>query len=156
MVQSIVDLGNMIVREVMTPRPELVAIRYDCTLSEARETFTAERHARMPAYRENLDKIEGLVYAIDLLAFEEANPETVIKPLVRDVRFVPETKKVSALLREFQMSKQTIAMVVDEYGGISGLVTIEDIVEEIVGEIYDEFDKVDERRSARRRKACSS
>lgn len=144
MVQSIVDLGDMIVREVMTPRPEMVAIRHDATLADAKELFTAEKYSRVPAYRESLDKIEGLIYAIDLIAFIEANPDTAIKPLIRDVRFVPETKKVSALLREFQMSKQTIAMVVDEYGGISGLVTVEDIVEEIVGEIHDEFDKVDE------------
>ena len=144
MVQSIVDLGDKVVREVMTPRPELVSIPIDATLSEAREVFTTEKFSRVPAYRGSLDRVEGLVYAIDLIAFEEANPDASIKPLVRDVRFVPETKKVSALLREFQLSKQTIAMVVDEYGGISGLVTVEDIVEEIVGEIHDEFDDVDD------------
>ena len=144
MVQSIVDLGDKVVREVMTPRPEMVAIRNDATLGEVRELFTKEKHARVPVYRDSLDNIEGLLYAIDLIAFLEANPDAAIKPLVREVSFVPETKKVSALLAEFQRSNQTLTMVVDEYGGISGLVTVEDILEEIVGEIHDEFDEVDQ------------
>ena len=144
MVQSIVDLGDKVVREIMTPRPEMVAIRNDATLGEVRALFAKEKHARVPVYRESLDRIEGLVYAIDLIAFLEANPDAAIKPLIRDVSFVPETKKVSALLAEFQRSNQTLTMVVDEYGGISGLVTVEDILEEIVGEINDEFDEVDE------------
>lgn len=144
MVQSIVDLGDKVVREIMTPRPEMVAIRNDATLGEVRALFAKEKHARVPVYRESLDRIEGLVYAIDLIAFLEANPDAAIKPLIRDVSFVPETKKVSALLAEFQRSNQTLSMVVDEYGGISGLVTVEDILEEIVGEINDEFDEVDE------------
>ncbi len=144
MVQSIVDLGDKVVREIMTPRPEMVAIRNDATLGEVRALFAKEKHARVPVYRESLDRIEGLVYAIDLIAFLEANSDAAIKPLIRDVSFVPETKKVSALLAEFQRSNQTLTMVVDEYGGISGLVTVEDILEEIVGEINDEFDEVDE------------
>ena len=144
MVQSIVDLGDTVVREVMIPRPEMVAIRHDATFAEVRELFIQEKHGRVPAYRGDLDHIEGLVYAIDLIAFTEANPDSAIKPLIREVRFVPETKKVAELLREFQKSNQTFAMVVDEYGGISGLVTVEDILEEIVGEIHDEFEVVDE------------
>lgn len=144
MVQSIVDFGDKVVREVMTPRPEMVAIRNDANLAEVRELFTKEKHSRVPVYRDNLDHIEGLVFAIDLIAFLEANPETSIKPLVREVGFVPETKKVSELLSEFQRRNQTLTMVVDEYGGISGLVTVEDILEEIVGEIHDEFDEVDQ------------
>ena len=144
MVQSIVDLGDKVVREVMTPRPEMVAIRNDATLGEVRELFTKEKHARVPVYRDSLDHIEGLIFAIDLIAFLEANPDAAITPLIRDVSFVPETKKVSALLAELQKTNQTLTMVVDEYGGISGLVTVEDILEEIVGEIHDEFDEVDE------------
>ena len=144
MVQSIVDLGDQVVREVMIPRPEMVAIRHDATFAEVRELFIEEKHGRVPVYRGDLDHIEGLVYAIDLIAFAEANPDAAIKPLIREVRFIPETKKVAELLREFQKSNQTFAMVVDEYGGISGLVTVEDILEEIVGEIHDEFDIVDE------------
>lgn len=144
MVQSIVDLGDKVVREVMSPRPGMVAIRHDATFSEVRELFIQEKHGRVPVYRDDLDHIEGLVYAIDLIAFTEANPDAAITPLIREVRFVPETKKVAELLQEFQKSNQTFAMVVDEYGGISGLVTLEDILEEIVGEIHDEFDIVDE------------
>ncbi len=142
MVQSIVKLGDKVVREVMTPRPAIIALKHDATLAEARELFIIEKCSRVPLYRETLDTIEGLVYAIDLLAFAETDAKTPIRRLMRPVKFVPETKKVSALLGEFQMSKQTLAMVVDEYGGISGLVTVEDIVEEIVGEIHDEFDDV--------------
>ena len=144
MVQSIVDLGDKVVREVMTPRPEMVAIRNDATLRELRALFTKEKHARVPVYRESLDHIEGLIFAIDVIAFLEANPDAAITPLIRDVSFVPETKKVSALLAELQRTNQTLTMVVDEYGGISGLVSVEDILEEIVGEIHDEFDEVDE------------
>jgi CBS domain containing-hemolysin-like protein len=144
MVQSIVDLGDTMVREVMTPRPEMISVRHDATLAEVRELFIEEKHTRVPVYRESLDHIEGLIYAIDLIAFTDANPDAAIKPLIRDVRFVPETKKVAELLGEFQKGAQTLAMVVDEYGGISGIVTLEDILEEIVGEIHDEFDVVDE------------
>ncbi|TDI41108.1 MAG: HlyC/CorC family transporter [Acidobacteria bacterium] len=144
MVQSIVDLGDKVVREVMTPRPEMVAIRHNASLRELRALFTKEKHARVPVYRDSLDHIEGLIFAIDLIAFLEANPDAAITSLIRDVSFVPETKKVAALLAELQKTNQTLTMVVDEYGGISGLVTVEDILEEIVGEIHDEFDEVDE------------
>jgi len=144
MVQSIVDLGDKVVREVMVPRPEMVAIRHDATLADLRELFTEEKYSRVPVYRERLDNVEGLVYALDLIAFLDANPDASIKPLIREVNFVPEMKKVSELLREFQKNNQTFTMVVDEYGGISGLLTVEDILEEIVGEIYDVFDEVDE------------
>ncbi len=144
MVQSIVDLGDKVVREVMTPRPEMVAIRDDATISELRALFADEKYSRVPVYRERLDKIVGLVYALDLVTFANANPDGSLKHLVREVGFVPETKKVSELLREFQRNKTTMTMVVDEYGGISGLVSVEDILEEIVGEIHDEFDEVDQ------------
>jgi CBS domain containing-hemolysin-like protein len=144
MVQSIVDLGDKVVREVMTPRPEMVAVRCDTTLSELRQLFAEERYSRVPVFEESLDQIKGLVYALDLLAYADHGPEESIEPLIREVQFVPETKKVAELLREFQRRKTTLAMVVDEYGGTSGLVTVEDILEEIVGEIHDEFDEVDE------------
>ena len=144
MVHSIVDLGDKVVREVMTPRPEVVAINCDATVSEARELFTQKKYSRVPVYRGNLDCVEGLIYAIDLVAFAEADPKVAIKPIIHDVCFVPESKKVLSLLEEFKKGKQTIAIVVDEYGGTSGLVTVEDVVEEIVGEIHDEFDNVNQ------------
>jgi putative hemolysin len=144
MVQSIVGLDEKVAREIMTPRPEIVAIRADATMGELRKLFAEEKYSRVPVFRENLDHIEGLVYAIDLVATLEDEADASIETLVRDVRFIPESKNVSQLLKEFQRSKQTLAIVVDEYGGTSGLVTVEDILEEIVGEIHDEFDEVDD------------
>jgi CBS domain containing-hemolysin-like protein len=141
MVQSIVDLGDTVVREIMTPRPEMVAIRRDATLAELRQLFIGEKYSRVPVFEENLDRIVGLVYAIDLLACADHDAEESIEPLIRPVQFVPETKKVADLLREFQHTRSTFAIVVDEYGGTSGLLTVEDILEEIVGEIHDEFDE---------------
>jgi CBS domain containing-hemolysin-like protein len=142
MVQSIVLLGDQLVREVMTPRPEIVAIRDDATIGELRSLFAEEKYSRVPVYHENLDHVRGLVYAIDLIAAHDALPDSSFTHLVRDVSFTPATKKVGELLRELQREKQTLALVVDEYGGTSGLVTVEDILEEIVGEIHDEFDEV--------------
>jgi CBS domain containing-hemolysin-like protein len=144
MVQSIVDFGDTIVREVMTPRPEMVAIRRDATFRKLGTLFAEEKYSRVPVYEGDLDHIVGLLFAIDFLAHRDAGPDATIEPLIRKVRFVPETKKVSGLLREFQRSQSTLAVVVDEYGGTSGLVTVEDLLEEIVGEIHDEFDEVDQ------------
>ena len=141
MVQSIVDLGDKVVREIMTPRPEMVAVKRDATLAELRELFINEKYSRVPVFEDNLDRIAGLVYAIDLLSYADHNSDESIELLIRPVQFVPETKKVSDLLREFQRTRSTFAIVVDEYGGTSGLLTVEDILEEIVGEIHDEFDE---------------
>lgn len=147
MVQSIVGLGDTVVREIMTPRPEMVAISDGATLGELRRLFAEEKYSRVPVYRENLDQVIGLTYAIDLVAYLDEHPDapvdTPITPLIREVAFVPENKKVAELLADFQSRNQTFSMVVDEYGGISGLLTVEDILEEIVGEIHDEFDEVD-------------
>ncbi|MFQ5789500.1 MAG: hemolysin family protein, partial [Acidobacteriota bacterium] len=144
MVQSIVDLEDKLVREIMTPRPEIVGVSADATMAELCKLFSEEKYSRVPVYEGNVDHIRGLVYAIDLLAFTNASPDASIEPLIREVRFVPETKRVAELLREFQRRQSTFAIVVDEYGGTSGLITVEDILEEIVGEIHDEFDEVDE------------
>jgi CBS domain containing-hemolysin-like protein len=141
MVQSIVDLGDKVVREIMTPRPAMVAVRRDANLAELRQLFMDEKYSRVPVFEENLDHVVGLVHAIDVLSYADRTAEEPIDSLIRPVKFVPETKKVSDLLREFQRSHSTIAMVVDEYGGTSGLLTVEDIIEEIVGEIHDEFDE---------------
>jgi CBS domain containing-hemolysin-like protein len=148
MVQSIVGLGDSVVREIMTPRPEMVAVPEEATLRDLRRLFAEEKYARVPVYRENLDQVVGLAYAIDLLSYLDEHPDASldesIAPLIREVAFVPENKKVAELLDDFQSRNQTFSMVVDEYGGISGLLTVEDILEEIVGEIHDEFDEVDE------------
>jgi CBS domain containing-hemolysin-like protein len=144
MVQSILYLGDKVVREVMTPRPEIVAISETATVAELRALFAEQKYSRVPVYREDLDHVVGLVYVIDLIAAHESLPEASFRPMIREVSFVPESKKLGDLLRELQRGRDTLAMVVDEYGGVCGLVTVEDILEEIVGEIHDEFDEVDQ------------
>ena len=119
----------------------MVGVRREANLAELRQLFMEEKYSRVPVFEENLDHIVGLVHAIDVVSYADRSAEGPIDSLIRPVKFVPETKKVSDLLREFQRSRSTIAMVVDEYGGTSGLLTVEDIIEEIVGEIHDEFDE---------------
>jgi CBS domain containing-hemolysin-like protein len=128
----------------MTPRPEIVAISEDATVGELRALFAEQKYSRVPVYREDLDHVVGLTYVVDLIAAHDAPPEGSIRTMIREVSFVPESKKLGDLLRELQRARETLAMVVDEYGGVCGLVTVEDILEEIVGEIHDEFDEVDQ------------
>ena len=144
LLQSIVDVGDTLVREVMTPRPDMVAISGDATLAEVRELFQEQEYSRIPVYGENLDNILGLLYVKDLIRLEGANLGAHLQPdlpqLLRPATFVPETKRVADLLKEFQRKQTQIAIVVDEYGGTAGLATIEDLLEELVGEIRDEYD----------------
>ncbi len=141
LLQSIVDFGDTLVREVMTPRPDMVAIPAPATLDELRALFREQEYSRIPVYTGNLDNILGVVFVKDLIRLERNAPgDRPITPLVRPATFVPETKRVSELLKEFQRRQVQIALVVDEYGGTAGLVTIEDLLEEIVGEIRDEYD----------------
>ena len=141
MLQSIVDFGTTLVREVMTPRPDMVAIRADATLDELRALFREQEYSRIPVYTENLDNILGILFVKDLIQLTGAPGETrAITGLVRPAAFVPETKRVPEMLREFQRKQVQMAIVVDEYGGTAGLVTLEDLLEEIVGEIRDEYD----------------
>ena len=141
LIQSIVDFGDTLVREVMTPRPDIVAIRADATLDELRALFREQEYSRIPIFQENLDNILGVIYVKDLIQLTgtegTAHP---IAGLVRPATFVPETKRVPELLKEFQRKQVQLAIVVDEYGGTAGLVTLEDLLEEIVGEIRDEYD----------------
>lgn len=141
LLESIVDFGDTLVREVMTPRPDIVAISIDATLGEMRHVFAEQQYSRVPVYRESLDHIIGFVYVKDLIRLPEvALTERVVAQLLRPAYYVPETKRVSDLLKEFQRQQVQSAVVVDEYGGTAGLVTIEDLLEEIVGEIRDEYD----------------
>jgi CBS domain containing-hemolysin-like protein len=141
LLQSIVDFGDTLAREVMTPRPDIHAIPADATLGELRAMFREQEYSRFPVYRENLDNILGVIRVKDLLQIEAASHDAdPITPLIRPATFVPETKRVPELLKEFQRRQVQIAIVVDEYGGTAGLVTIEDLLEEIVGEIRDEDD----------------
>jgi putative hemolysin len=141
LIESIVDFGDTLVREVMTPRPDIVAIPIDATLAEVKQLFIEQQYSRVPVFRESLDQIVGFVYVKDLIRLPEVPPtERVVPQLLRPAYYVPETKRVSELLKEFQRQQVQSAVVVDEYGGTAGLVTIEDLLEEIVGEIRDEYD----------------
>ena len=141
LLQSIVDFGDTLVREVMTPRPDIVALPGDATVADLRALFREQEYSRFPVYNENLDNVLGVIRVKDLLKIDDTAPERQsIMPLVRPATFVPETKRVPELLKEFQRRQVQMAIVVDEYGGTAGLVTIEDLLEEIVGEIRDEDD----------------
>jgi len=144
LLQSIVDFGDTLVREVMTPRPDMVAISAGATLAEARALFQEQEYSRVPVFGENLDNILGLLYVKDLIQLREASEGAILQrdlpQLLRPATFVPETKRVADLLKEFQLRQTQIAIVLDEYGGTAGLATIEDLLEEIVGEIRDEYD----------------
>ena len=141
LIQSIVDFGDTLVRDVMTPRPDVIGVPLDATLREVRQVFGEQQYSRIPVYRETLDQVQGFVFIKDLIRIIDAEPdEHLVSKLLRPAYFVPETKKVSELLKEFQRQQVQSAIVVDEYGGTAGLVTIEDLLEEIVGEIRDEYD----------------
>jgi len=139
LLQSIVDFTETVVREVMTPRPDIVAIRVDASLQDLRSLFREQQYSRMPVYGDNLDNIVGVVFVKDLVALPPT-AEPPMTTLMRAAYFVPESKRVSELLKEMQRRQVQMAIVVDEYGGTAGLVTVEDLLEEIVGEIRDEYD----------------
>lgn len=139
LIHSIVEFGDTRVSEVMTPRPDIVALPETATVREARDVILDSKYSRLPVYREQIDNVEGIIYVRDLLqSWADGTEDEQIASLVRPVYVVPETKPVDELLEEMQKAHTQLAMVVDEYGGICGLVTVEDILEEIVGEIEDE------------------
>ncbi len=143
--KSALEFGDTLVREVMTPRVEIIAIECAATLRALRDLVAQEKHSRIPVYRDNLDQMVGIVHIKDLVPFlGRGTPDDHIEQLLRPVHFVPETKRVSELLRDMQKSRQQLAVVVDEYGSTAGLVTIEDLLEEIVGEIADEHEREDD------------
>jgi CBS domain containing-hemolysin-like protein len=139
LLQSIVDFTETVVREVMTPRPDIIAIRDDATLGDLRTLFREEQYSRIPVYRRDLDNIVGIVFVKDMVALPPG-AEPRLTTLMRSAFMVPESKRVSELLKEMQRRQAQMAIVVDEYGGTAGLVTVEDLIEEIVGEIRDEYD----------------
>ncbi len=139
LIQSIIEFRDTRVAEVMQARPNIVAIEASATVREARELIIESKYSRIPVYRDQIDNIEGIVYVRDLLAFcESEKVNTPVTECMRPAYFVPESKSVRELLEEMQKAKIQIAIVIDEYGGVAGLVTIEDIIEEILGEIEDE------------------
>jgi magnesium and cobalt exporter, CNNM family len=139
LLRSLVEFRETMVREVMTPRPDIVAISADATIGELHALVREQQYSRIPVYGESLDNFVGLISIKDLL-LSNAEPTQPVTPLIRPAYFVPETKRVPELLKEFQRKRVQAAIVVDEYGGTAGLVTLEDLLEEIVGEIRDEYD----------------
>ena len=146
MLRSIMRFGNTLVREIMVPRIDMVTVEVSTPLDEATDLFIQTGFSRLPVYREKVDDIVGLLYAKDLLAIWRGGheQERTLESLLREAHFVPEAKKVDELLAEMQHRRMHMALVVDEYGGIAGLVTLEDIIEEIIGEIQDEYDAEEE------------
>jgi CBS domain containing-hemolysin-like protein len=127
------------VREVMTPRPDIEAISASGSIADLRRAFKQSMYSRIAVFEENLDDVTGIVTVNDLVEYE-GDPQAPLKPLVRPVLLVPETKRITQLLKELQAGGRSLAVVIDEYGGTAGLVSVEDIVEELVGEIKDEYD----------------
>jgi magnesium and cobalt transporter len=146
MVRSIFEFRDTMAREIMIPRTEVVAAPVIATAPEIIGLIIESGHSRIPVYEANLDSIIGAVHAKDLLQYWGAsNGELELRKILRPVYFVPETKQISRLLKELRQRKSHLAVVIDEYGGTSGLVTVEDIIEEIVGEIEDEYDLAEQR-----------
>jgi CBS domain containing-hemolysin-like protein len=141
MIASVFQLGETLVREVMVPRIDVDAVPGDLAMLEALDLILKAGHSRIPVYEDSIDNIIGVLYAKDLLRYlRDGRTEVPIQKILRPAYFIPESKRVDDLLRELQQRKVHMAVVVDEYGGTAGLVTIEDLLEEIVGEIQDEYD----------------
>ena len=141
MLKSILEFGDTIVREVMVPRIEMSSLREDASFDQVMDFVIKDGHSRIPVYRDRIDNIVGVLYVKDLLRLHNMDKSNFkVSDIMRPTFFIPETKKISELLREFQRRKVHLAIAVDEYGGTAGLVTIEDLLEELVGEIEDEYD----------------
>ena len=145
LIETMVEFSDTLAGEIMTPRTDIRAIPIDSTILDARNLIIEEKYSRLPVYRDSIDNIEGMVYVRDLLqAWAEGRQDEPLTTVIRDPFFVPETKTASELLKTMQANHVQIAIVIDEYGGVAGLVTVEDILEEIVGEIEDEDTEDDE------------
>jgi CBS domain containing-hemolysin-like protein len=141
LIVSIVEFSDTIAREIMTPRTDVIAVPVNAPFRDVQERFAGSMFTRIPAYRESLDRIEGVVHVKDVLRAVQSGTTPSAGELLRPVLVVPETKPLRDLLREFQDARQQLAVVVDEYGGTSGIVTLEDVLEELVGEIQDEHQR---------------
>ena len=142
MIQSIFEFKDKFVREIMVPRVDMIAIDAKSTIDEVMDIVSVKQYSKIPIYKENKDNIKGIVYAKDILPYlTGSRPNVPLKSISRPPFFVPETKLIDDLMKEFKQRKTNIAIVVDEWGGTSGLITLEDIVEEVLGEIWDPFDK---------------
>jgi len=140
MILSVLDFGDTVARQVMVPRIDMTALDVNTPFDEALDMIVSAGHSRVPVYRGTVDEIIGILYAKDMLKMLRDGKKPPLEQMLRQVLFTPESKRVSELLQELQKTRVHVSIVVDEYGGTAGLVTIEDILEEIVGEIQDEFD----------------
>ena len=141
LIQSVVEFGDKVVREVMTPRPNIVAIQADATLEQLRQLVITEQFSRVPAYEQTIDQITGFVHVRDMFEVEEEERgRRTVRELLRPIPFVPETKPVSDLMRQMQQENTHMVIVIDEYGNTAGLATMEDLLEVIIGEIRDEHE----------------
>ena len=142
MIEGVLDVTEMKVRDVMVPRPQMVVVEQMARLAQALPTVIEASHSRFPVVGDNRDEIVGILLAKDLLPYNTAEQQQAlhVRDLIRPATFIPESKRLDVLLKEFRLNRNHMAIVVDEYGGVSGLVTIEDVLEEIVGEIEDEYD----------------
>jgi len=145
MIRSIFEFRNTVVREIMVPRTDMACVPADATVPQVLTTIIACGHSRIPVYDGTIDNIIGLIYAKDLLKFWGMSDADInLKRFMRAPYFIPESKNLEELLQEFKRKRVHIAIVIDEYGGTSGLVTIEDLLEQIVGDIQDEYDTEEE------------
>ena len=141
LIQGVVEFGDKVVREVMTPRPNIVAISADSTLEQLRQLVITEQYSRIPVFEETIDRVVGFVHVRDMFELDEAERvNRIVRELVRPVLFVPETKPVSDLMRQMQQENTHLVIVVDEYGNTAGLASMEDLLEVIIGEIRDEHE----------------
>jgi CBS domain containing-hemolysin-like protein len=140
LIHGVIDFGTTTVREVIVPRIDIVAVKDSATWEEVCEVFETHGHSRLPVYRDKIDQIVGMVYIFDLMRAQDPPEGGSIREFIREVPFIPESKRIQDLLQEFRQKQMFMAIVVDEYGGTAGLVTLEDLIEEIFGEIRDEYD----------------
>ena len=142
LIKSVLQFSDITAKEIMVPRPDIVALDISISRDVLVRKVIEEGYSRLPVYKGTIDHIIGVIYSKDLLSLLEHRSLIILQDIVRPAYFIPESKKISVLLREFQQNKVHIGIVVDEYGGTEGIVTIEDIVEEIVGDILDEYDEM--------------
>ncbi|MBN1397129.1 MAG: HlyC/CorC family transporter [Bacteroidetes bacterium] len=142
LIKSVLEFSDITAKEIMVPRPDIIALDISSSRDILIHKVIEEGYSRLPVYKGTIDHIIGVVYSKDLLSLLEHRSLIILQDIIRPAYFVPETKKISQLLHEFQQNKIHLGIVVDEYGGTEGIITMEDIVEEIVGDIFDEYDEV--------------
>ena len=142
MIQSVLEFKNKLVKEILTPRVDVVALDSTGTLDDAMDVIMNKKYSKIPVYKNRIDNIKGILYAKDIIPYLiGSRPEIDLLKLTREPYFIPETKPIDEVMQEFKIKKTNIAVVVDEWGGTSGILTLEDIVEEVTGELRDPFDK---------------